>query len=140
MANQISTVQVMASGHLYGQEWQPSHWAPLWPLVAIKVTVIHTGPGCGRIKDPNMPLAAPCLDITMAACGKQATNIRPLLNNFLSSLLPLSTAHEPFHFSVSLLSPPPGGPMDVFLLARALRATAGLWMPSPCLSRTAWGA
>lgn len=58
MANQISTALGTAFGHLHGQGWQPSHWASLWPLAAIKVTVIHTGPGCGRTKDPYMALGS----------------------------------------------------------------------------------
>lgn len=121
MANQISTVQVMASGHLHGQGWQPSHWAPLWPLVAIKVTVIHTGPGCSRIKDPNMPFGS-TLPGHHHGCLWQAGHQHPPTPQRLL-LFPSATLHSTRTIPLLCLSPfstTSGGPMDVFLLARAL--------------------
>ena len=50
--------------------------------------------------------AALDLDITKALGGKQVSHISLLLTAFISSILPLSTAHEPCRFSFSPLSPP----------------------------------
>lgn len=113
-------VCIMALGYQHGSKLLIRLGQPTRPpLVATGVTDV----GCCRATDPDMALVsssawispwphvssrAPPLaySFTIAPGDKQASSISLLLTVFISSVLSLPTAHEPFYFSFSPISPP----------------------------------
>lgn len=78
-----------ALGHQHRQRWQS--------LVSTWTMDVKIDPGYGGTTDSDMAHgSSPCIDVTMAPGGKQATNISRLLTVFTSLALPLSTAPRPF--------------------------------------------